>query len=104
MSIQNLLELHPQEFVNYLKLRQIRRFFFVYDAKSGRVHPSDKHLQSIADFIQADQRDFLQHEGLFFQITREHDTLQGAFVHRTIRGQSAGGVRFWQYDTMEEYL
>jgi glutamate dehydrogenase/leucine dehydrogenase len=30
--------------------------------------------------------------------------LQGAFVHRTNRGQAAGGVRYWHYDTMEDYL
>ncbi|MCH7677458.1 leucine dehydrogenase, partial [candidate division KSB1 bacterium] len=46
----------------------------------------------------------MQHEGLFFHITKNHDTLQGAFVHRTCRGQGAGGVRYWQYPTMEDYL
>ena len=30
--------------------------------------------------------------------------LQTACVHRTCRGQGAGGVRFWTYDTVEEYL
>jgi len=46
----------------------------------------------------------MQHEGLFFQITQKYDTLQGAFVHRTCRGQGAGGVRYWQYSTMEDYF
>jgi glutamate dehydrogenase/leucine dehydrogenase len=28
----------------------------------------------------------------------------GAFVHRTNRGQSAGGVRYWNYDTVEDFM
>lgn len=99
-----LIHLHPQKFVSYLKQQQIGRFYFVYDESSHRVRASHEQLQPIADFIQNDQRDFMQHEGLFFQITKKHDTLQGAFVHRTVRGQGAGGVRYWQYNTLEDYL
>ena len=44
------------------------------------------------------------HEGLFFQVTKDYDTLQGAFVHRTNRGQAAGGVRYWSYPNIEDYL
>ena len=57
-----------------------------------------------AEFIQNDRRDFLEHEGLFFQVSAEYDTLMGAFVHRTNRGQAAGGVRYWTYETMEDYI
>ena len=56
------------------------------------------------DRLSDDTRDFIGHEGMFFQVSRKYDTLQGAFVHRTCRGQAAGGVRYWTYDTMEEYL
>ncbi len=45
-----------------------------------------------------------QRGGCKFQVTEEHATLQGAFVHRTNRGQAAGGVRYWRYDDMEQYL
>ena len=32
------------------------------------------------------------------------DMLLGAFVHRTNRGQAAGGVRYWNYDSIEDYF
>ncbi len=99
-----LLNMHPQEFVHFLRREFIRRFHFVYDAAAKKMTASHPHLQPIADFILADQRDFMGHEGAFFQVSRDHDTLQGAFVHRTRRGQAAGGVRYWQYETMEDYL
>ncbi len=101
---EKLINFHPQEFVQFLKKHKIKRFYFIYDDKNNKVFASHPQLQPIADFIQEDQRDFMQHEGLFFQISQKHDTLQGAFVHRTIRGAGAGGVRYWQYDTMENYL
>ncbi|MFQ5866210.1 MAG: Glu/Leu/Phe/Val dehydrogenase [bacterium] len=100
----NLLNLHPQEFVQFLKEQHIARFFFVYDQKRNVLTSSHAQLQPIAEFLQVDQRDFMQHEGLFFQISQQYDTLQGAFIHRTNRGQAAGGVRYWQYHTVEDYL
>jgi glutamate dehydrogenase/leucine dehydrogenase len=99
-----LYRLHLQEFVDFLKLEKIRRFYFVYDPESKRVSASDAKLQSLADFIETDKRDFMGHEGAFFQVSNEYDTLQGAFVHRTVRGAGAGGVRYWQYTTVEDYL
>ena len=105
MNLKNdLLQYSPQEFVEYLKNEQISHFYFVYDAQHKTVRSSHPQLQSIAEFLQADTRDFFQHEGLFFQITQQHDTLQGAFVHKTNRGQAAGGVRYWHYATVEDYL
>ena len=101
---QSLLQMHPQEFVRFLHKEDIRRFHFVYDSGARKMTASHPQLQPIADFILGDQRDFMEHEGAFFQVSREHDTLQGAFVHRTRRGQAAGGVRYWQYETMEDYL
>jgi glutamate dehydrogenase/leucine dehydrogenase len=100
----NLLSMSPQEFVRTLQGEKIRRFYFVYDAGSELVKSSHPRLRPIADFLGSEGRDFMRHEGLFFQVSREHATLQGAFVHRTIRGQAAGGVRYWHYDTVEEYL
>jgi len=101
---QSLLTMPPQEFVRFLHREGIRRFHFVHDPKAGTMTASHPQLQPLADFISADTRDFMEHEGAFFQVTREHDTLQGAFVHRTRRGQAAGGVRYWNYETMEAYL
>ncbi len=100
----NLLDFSPQKFVEFLKSEKINRFHFVYNDKEKRMFASHDQLQSIAVFISNDNRDFMKHEGAFFQLTKEHDILQGAFVHRTNRGQAAGGVRYWHYETMEDYL
>lgn len=99
-----LLDLEPQAFVRFLREKRIDRFHLVTEPDTGKVVPSHSELQPLADFVQNDGRDFRGHEGMFFQVSREYDTLQGAFVHRTVRGQAAGGVRFWSYDTVEDYL
>ncbi len=101
---EDLLNLSTQKFVEFLKDNGIRRFYFVYDRKKKKVISSHKQLQQIADFINSDKRDFNFHEGMFFQVTKNYDTLQSAFVHRTNRGQAAGGVRYWSYINVEEYL
>jgi leucine dehydrogenase len=100
----DLLKLPPQEFIKFLKKERITRFYFVYDTKTKTVKPSHPQLQQIAEFIQFNRRDFMGHEGIFVQLSRKYDTLQGVFVHRTNRGQAAGGVRYWSYNTMEDYL
>ena len=61
-------------------------------------------LQPLADLVGHDARDFDDHEGVFVQVAPETGVLQGAFVHRTCRGQAAGGVRLWTYDTVLDYL
>lgn len=100
----DLTRLSPHEFVSFLRRGKIGRFYLVYDPKSQSVKSSHPELQPLAGFIQGDRRDFAGHEGLFFQVTEKYDTLQGAFVHRTCRGQAAGGIRYWTYDTVEDYL
>ncbi len=102
--MNSLLQLSPQAFVDFLKQNAIRRLHFVWNPDRQCVEASHPILQPIADFMQADQRDFLQHEGIFLQVTRRHDTLQGAFIHNTSRGQGAGGTRFWSYETVEDFL
>jgi len=100
----DLVNLSPRQFIEFLKKESIARCYFVYDAKNKMVRASHKQLQPVADFMQYDKRDFMAHEGIFLQVSRKHDTLQGAFIHRTNRGQAAGGVRYWSYDTVEAYL
>jgi len=104
MTAPDLARIPPQEFVRYLQGEGIRRFHFVYDPQGRVLRSSHPQLQPLADHIGADRRDFIAHEGLFFQVSSRHDTLQGAFVHRTCRGQAAGGVRYWHYDTVEDYM
>jgi leucine dehydrogenase len=102
--MKDLLSLSPSEFVEFLGRENIRRFYFVHDPVRRAVVSSHASLLPIAGFLQTDRRDFSEHEGLFFQVTKKYGTLQGAFVHRTCRGQAAGGVRYWTYDTVEDFL
>jgi glutamate dehydrogenase/leucine dehydrogenase len=102
--MKDLHRLRPEEFVEFLCGEKIRRFFFISDPRSRAVVSSHPRLQPLAEFLRNDRRDFAEHEGLFFQVTEKHATLQGAFVHRTCRGQAAGGLRFWSYDSVENYL
>ncbi len=100
----DLLKISPQELITFLRENGIRRFHFVYNQSEKKCKPSHEVLQPIADFLNGEDRDYLEHEGIFIQITKEHDVLQGAFVHRTQRGQGAGGTRFWGYNTVEDFL
>jgi len=104
MNKINLLYRNPQEFINHLKSKNIFRFYFVYDFQKKEVVASHPELREISDFLNSDERDFSKHEGLFFQISKHHDVLFGAFIHQTNRGQAAGGVRFWTYQRIEEYM
>jgi len=104
MESQNLLKLSPAEFINFLKEEKITRFYFVYNEETSTIKSSHKQLDSIAKFLQNDKRDFQQHEGVFVQLSSKYDTLLGAFVHHTNRGQAAGGVRYWMYDKMADYF
>lgn len=102
--MSNLLHLSPGDFIDFLKKEEIQRFHFVYDESARKLISSHSALQPIAEQILANKRDFDAHEGLFFQVTHEYPTLQGAFVHRTNRGQAAGGTRFWPYATVGSFL
>jgi glutamate dehydrogenase (NAD(P)+) len=99
-----LAELSPDAFCSWLLGEGIRRFFLVWDADSGRVRASHPALSELAGLLEADRRDFDRHEGVFVQVAPETGVLQGAFVHRTCRGQGAGGVRLWRYAAVEEFL
>ncbi|HSN86898.1 MAG TPA: Glu/Leu/Phe/Val dehydrogenase dimerization domain-containing protein, partial [Thermoanaerobaculia bacterium] len=76
----------------------------VWDPDSNRILASHPALVPLARLFEADRRDFDRQEGIFVQVAPESGVLQGVFVHRTCRGQGAGGVRFWRYDTVEGYL
>ena len=102
--MSNLVRLSPSDFAGFLRQEKIRRFCLVYDPIKKYVQSSHPQLQPLAELIHGDRRDFAEHEGLFFQVTGKHDTLQGAFVHRTCRGQAAGGVRYWTYESVEDYV
>lgn len=99
-----LLRFHPAKFAAFLRERGIRRAFLVYDSAKGGIVASHNEIAPLAQLLESDRRDYLAHEGIFFEVAPESATLYGAFVHKTVRGQGAGGVRFWKYDTIEDYL
>ena len=94
----------PAAFRRFLAAAGIRRFFLAWDEEAGDVRASHPELAPLARLLAADRRDFDRHEGIFVQVAPDTGVLQGAFIHRTCRGQAAGGVRFWRYDTVEEFL
>jgi leucine dehydrogenase len=101
------MELHrlsPAAFRRVLAEAGIRRFFLIWDEEAGEVRASHAELAPLARLLAADRRDFDRHEGVFVQVGRDTGVLQGAFIHRTCRGQAAGGVRFWRYATIEDFL
>ena len=100
----DLLSSTPTDFVKYLKKENIKKFYFVYDFEKKNLKASHPQLQSVAEFFSNDKRDFIEHEGWFCKVSDEYDMILGAFVHRTNRGQAAGGVRYWSYDTIEDYF
>jgi len=104
MKKQELLSLSPIQFISFLESQKIKKFFFVYDSEKKKLAASHPQLQPIADYFLNDKRDFIEHEGWFCKISEEYRMLLGAFVHRTNRGQAAGGVRYWSYDTIEDYF
>lgn len=99
-----LLSLSPQDFIKFLAANRIRKFYFVNDIAKGALVASHTILQPIADYFSNDLRDFINHEGMFFHVYEKYQILLGAFIHRTNRGQAAGGVRFWRYDNIENYF
>eukprot|EP00742_Colponemidia_sp_Colp-10_P006406 GILJ01006864.1.p1 GENE.GILJ01006864.1~~GILJ01006864.1.p1 ORF type:complete len:396 (+),score=51.31 GILJ01006864.1:337-1524(+) len=58
----------------------------------------------MASTIQADPVDHVDHEGFFIQVGRETGVLMGAFLWKTHRGQGCGGVRLWEYDSLQAYI
>ncbi len=102
--MKDLARLSPTELMRVLAAEGIRRFFLVWDEEQREVRPSHPLLEPLARLLGEDRRDFDRHEGFFVQVAPNTGVLQGACVHRTCRGQAAGGVRFWRYDTVAEYL
>jgi len=99
-----LLSFSPQDFIKFLTENKIKKFYFVFNDSADTLLASHSILQPIADYFSEDKRDFIEHEGMFFQVSKKYEMLLGAFIHRTNRGQAAGGVRFWKYDNIENYF
>lgn len=99
-----MLQQPVQDFVKFLINRQIRRCYFNFDKSNHTIKASHPELNPIVEFLASDQRDFDEHEGIFLQVTNNYETLQAAFIHRTNRGQAAGGTRYWKYRNLENFF
>lgn len=102
--MKEIHELSPADLCALLEGEGIRRFYLVWMPEERRILASHPVVEPLARLLERDRRDFDRHEGIFVQVAPATGVLQGAFIHRTSRGQGAGGVRFWRYDTVEEYL
>lgn len=103
-TLTSIKELSIDNFIRFLKDSNISKFYFVYDPIIEKVVSSHDVLNDIADILNEDKTDFERHEGLFFQLDSELDVIHSAAIHRTNRGQAAGGVRFWKYDTVIDFV
>mmetsp|Transcript_31424 Transcript_31424/g.50899 ORF Transcript_31424/g.50899 Transcript_31424/m.50899 type:complete len:490 (+) Transcript_31424:24-1493(+) len=107
--------------INASELREVigrnKRAFIVYDETRNQFETSNLEFAqlleafnvnqdaiSCIDEDQALQRDWDKHEGLFLEIGKDTNAIHGAFVHKTKRGAAAGGVRYWTYENLSQYL
>ena len=100
----SILDSSVESFVHFLKDKSIGRFYFIFDEHLGKVIPSHNELAEIAEMLNSDKRDFRKHEGIFAELSKSYDVIHSAFIHRTNRGQGAGGVRFWKYADVESFI
>jgi len=101
---ENLFQLTPDKFIDFLKSHNIKRAYFVYDYDNNKVLTSHTALQPMAEMLTEKFNDYDMHEGIFLHIGPLSETLQGAFVHNTNRGQAQGGTRFWSYNTLYDFF
>jgi len=104
MITDNFLRTPLTEFIADLKKKKINRFYFIYSADKEKLISSRPEFEYLAAEILNNKRDFNKHEGLFFELTDKYDSLLGAFIHKTNRGQGQGGVRFWDYEHLGDFI
>ncbi len=87
----------PEDFLQHLSQNNIGEGYFI--TQNGQLKASHTSLQALANNIRK-WPDFQQHEGVFFGTDQRNNCLFTACVYSTVRGQSAGGVRFNSYPTL----
>jgi glutamate dehydrogenase/leucine dehydrogenase len=99
----DLAELGLEHFIQWMGELGQRRAYFMYQGPESGLVASHPELQALAEQLRS-LRDFREHEAIFLEVGPETKTLQSAFIHKSRRGQAAGGVRHWPYHTLEELL
>lgn len=92
-----------QEFADSLEKNGLSRAYFVATEGAAGLSPCIPALAEAARAISGEP-DYDAHEAIFVEIGRETRAVFSAFLHKTIRGQGAGGVRFWSYSSMGDLL
>lgn len=103
METGKIWEASPEAFVQALAAEGLTRAYLVTDLATRRLLPSHPSLEPLAAAVAA-EADYRAHEGCFFELGRESGHLLSAFVHQTRRGQAAGGVRFWGYERLGDFV
>ena len=104
MSVDDLLDRPPEHLVEALESRGLSRVCVVTEPGSGALTATHEVAEPIVELFRRDERDYRQHEAAFLAVGTRTRALLGAFVHTTIRGQGAGGLRNWRYETLEQFL
>ncbi|MDH3588408.1 MAG: hypothetical protein OEQ74_03270 [Gammaproteobacteria bacterium] len=81
----------------------LRRALVAANRDKDGFYISDPVIEPVAMALAADP-DFDNHAGCFFELGAESGHLLCAFIHRTERGQAAGGVRFWSYAALADLV
>ncbi len=102
--MSSLLEQQPRMLVDALLESDVPRVMLLGGGKDIPSRVSDSRFEWLAEFFSRPSGDVQDHEALLLAAGSESRALFGAFVHKTQRGQSQGGVRHWTYDTVESFL
>lgn len=101
--MSELADLDPHAFAELLRAHG-GAAALVWDAGQRRMVASAEWLAPLAAWVSADDRDMHEHEAVFFAIGARTGALMSAFVHATVRGQAAGGLRHWPYATVQSLV
>jgi glutamate dehydrogenase/leucine dehydrogenase len=102
MSKLPTIEDSPQSLAE--KLRAMGRSRAAWFTTSEGLKSAYPELNGIAKAVEANTRDFDAHEGLLIELGQQTGAMLGAFIHRTTRGQAAGGVRHWGYSRLGGFI
>jgi glutamate dehydrogenase/leucine dehydrogenase len=100
----NMWTASPDDLLRALDQAGVRRGWLMGDESESGMRASHPVLEPVAAAVSADSRDYRGHQATFFEVGAESGHLLSACVHRTRRGQAAGGVRFWTYATVEDFV
>lgn len=100
----NLWDASPAQLAELLAAHNRRRGFLITAPRSGRLLASHPALAPVVESISEDASDFDHHQAIFLEVGQKSGHLLGAFLHQTHRGQGAGGVRFWGYERVADFI